>query len=708
MDQPILEMGRNCWRIERAARVTPLIDADAFYHAFCQALERAERSVMLLGWEINTQTALPCTSRGTPDTPLAEVLAQALAQNPKLQIRILMWDFALIYAMERELLAGWRLSWRARRRLTYRVDNRHPFGASHHQKVIVIDDKVAFSGGLDISKCRWDTRAHLGHDPRRTDPAGVHYQPFHDVQIMVDGEAARALGDLARARWERATGQRLKAPRRLTTGDPWPPDYPPWFEDVEVAIARTQAVYGGDAEIREVERLFSDSIARASRWIYFENQYFTSRLIELALTESLQREDGPEIVMVLPRHSLGWMEQHTMDVLRARLLRRLTRADRHGRLRLYHPVVPELGDQCFKVHAKVTIVDDRLARIGSANLSNRSMGLDSECDLAIEARPEQEVLRGRIADLRNDLLAEHLGVETDEVARTLHREGSLIQTVERLRRGERTLAPLDYEVPPDWDREVPEDDIVDPHHPLAPEEVTATMLPQDQRRTGKRRGLGFALLIAGVLALAALWRWTPLADYVDFEAMQAWLSAVQGHPLAPAAVIGAFVVLGVVAVPLTALVAVTVLIFGPFLGFTYALTGSLASASAGYAIGSWGGSDFVRRFAGARIRDLSEKLGQRGILMMITVRVLPVAPFLIINLVAGASHIRFRDYLIGTTIGMVPGLLALAVFIDRIEAAIRDPGLGTLVAAIVVGVLVVAALLLVRRWLGGQPDKQTA
>src|SRR3546814_14781470 len=89
------------------------------------------------------------------------------------------------------------------------LDKMLPVGASHHQKVVVADDAVAFCGGLDLTIKRWDTPEHLPQHPLRRDPAGQDYQPFHDVQMMVDGEAAAALGDLARRRWKRVTRESL-------------------------------------------------------------------------------------------------------------------------------------------------------------------------------------------------------------------------------------------------------------------------------------------------------------------------------------------------------------------------------------------------------------------------------------------------------------------------------------------------------------------
>ena len=138
--------------------------------------------------------------------------------------------------------------------------------------------------------------------------------------------------------------------------------------------------------VQEVSAIALQSIAAARRFIYIENQYLTSAAVGAALARRLAEPDGPEVIAVLPREEHGWLEQSSMGVMRARLLRHLRASDHHGRLRLFYPTIPALDESaCMNVHAKVMIVDDRWARVGSANLSNRSMGLDTECDLVLDA-----------------------------------------------------------------------------------------------------------------------------------------------------------------------------------------------------------------------------------------------------------------------------------------------------------------------------------
>ena len=272
----VFQPGRNVWRIERAARAAVLIDAGAFFGAVREALKQAQRNVFVIGWDLDSRTRLvgeDCeTHDGWPAT-LREFLTRLVEERPELTVHLLAWDYAVLYALEREPFPSLKLGWNTPPRVRFRLDNALPVGASHHQKIIVVDDALAFSGGLDLTIRRWDTCQHQLVDPHRLDPSGQPYRPFHDVQMMVDNDAALALAELARERWERVTGERIPL---APTGSPWPQSTAPDFREAEIAIARTLPEYDGESEVREAELLFHDMVARAERSIYIENQFVTS------------------------------------------------------------------------------------------------------------------------------------------------------------------------------------------------------------------------------------------------------------------------------------------------------------------------------------------------------------------------------------------------------------------------------------------------
>lgn len=461
----ILRPGRNCWRIEAAGRLALVVDAADYFRAVKEAMLAARHSVYLIGWDFDTRIKFEPEDR-TLEGPnkLGPFLRWIDRNRPGVEVHVLKWDLGIVLALGRGTTPIAVLDWMTSERIHFRLDAAHPPGAAHHQKIVVIDDRLAFCGGIDMTADRWDTREHRDRDPRRRRPSGWRYGPWHDAATIVDGDVARALGELARDRWERAGGERLEPPPDC---DPiWPASIRPDLTDVEVAIARTIPEYGDGTPVHEIEALHLDAIAAAERTIYCESQYFACRRVAEAMAKRLREKDGPEIVVVNPKSADGWLEAATMDSARHRLLGLVRQADRQGRFRIYTPVTQD-GAPIY-VHAKVMVVDDRLLRVGSSNLNNRSMGFDSECDLIIEAVPRRNgapALREAIAAMRDDLLAEHLCTTAERVAAKLADTGSLIATIESMRGRGRTLVPYEPDTPGPIEKALAESDLVDPERP---------------------------------------------------------------------------------------------------------------------------------------------------------------------------------------------------------------------------------------------------
>jgi len=690
---PILKEGRNCWRVRKAHRVAFLVDPAAYFDAFARSAARAKESIFIAAWDMDTRIPLfhEKEIEGLPPR-LWEFLNALVRRSKSLHIHILEWDFAVIYALERQLFPVFNLPWQKSNRIHYHRDSEHPVAGSHHQKVAVIDDRIAFVGGLDLTRQRWDTPEHAAEDPRRIDPAGKPYGPFHDVQIAVEGEAAATLGELVRIRWQRATGQTLIPPPQRSE-DPWPSNLPPDLQEVSVAVVRTEPAYKGVKEVREVEALYLDTFASAQRFIYIENQYLSSFSVGRALTASLKKRHGPEIVIVLRVHS-EWLEEATMGAFRARWLAQLRAADAHGRLRVYYPEVPSLDGKGVNVHSKVVIADGTFVRVGSSNLSNRSMSVDTECDIALESSGEKRIEKG-IAGFCHRLLGEHLGVSVREVARAWEEEGSLIRSIDRLRGSKRTLLPFPEEEIP-WTTDLLPESAIDPVEPIDPEKLLEEFVPEDAAGGGTHRQRRFILLLLGLVGLAAAWRWTPLGRWIDWETLVAAGALVRDHGAAPFIVLSAYVVGSLIVFPVTVMIVLTAFTFGPAIGFLYSLCGCLLAAAATYGLGRALGRDMVSRLSGFRVNRLSRRLARHGVITVATVRMIPVAPFTVVNLVAGASHIRLRDFLLGTVLGMAPGIAAVTLFEHQLEAVIRKPGLENFVLLAVLAAAIIGALFVLR------------
>jgi phospholipase D1/2 len=456
------EPGRNCWRVEQAQRAALIVDACDYYRMAMEAMIAAGSRIILIGWDVDTRVHLDNKKHasGAP-AALGPLLSWLSKRRPELEIYILAWDEGLISIPGRGTTMFRMFKWWADKKVTIKWDSTHPLDASHHQKILVIDDAMAFCGGIDITASRWDTREHKDEDPGRKRPfTGRRYEPWHDAIMAVDGDAARALGELGRIRWKAATGECLPVP--VGGSDPWPKELEPSFRDVPVAISRTRGHEGPNSELREIEALFLDLIACAKRFVYVETQYFASRVIAETIARRLREPEGPEFVMVNPKTAEGWLDEEVMGPARYELMHSLAEQDRYGRFRIYTPV-SEGGTDIY-VHAKVMIVDDRFLRVGSANMNNRSMGLDSECDLTIDGSG-REGARLKIADLRTDLMAEHLGVEREEVEKCFGETGSLIGCIERLRGSGRTLVPFAPAKPNKLEKAIAMREFLDPEAP---------------------------------------------------------------------------------------------------------------------------------------------------------------------------------------------------------------------------------------------------
>ena len=171
------------------------------------------------------------------------------------------------------------------------------------------------------------------------------------------------------------------------------------------------------------------------------------------------------------------------------------------------------------------------------------------------------------------------------------------------------------------------------------------------------------------------------------QQMVAWVRAIDGSSLSPLGIVAAYVLGGLLMVPVTLLIGATAIVYPPHPGFLYALSGCLSNALVTYGIGATLGRDIIRRVAGRRLNELSKKLAKRGLLSVAVVRNLPVAPFTMVNVVAGASRIKLRDFLLGTALGMAPGILAITLFTDRLVSAVKEPRWGNIAMAVATGAI---------------------
>lgn len=305
------------WRYAVADRLAVIIDGQDYFAHVHTAMFNARTQIVLIGWDFDTRISLRrgdewANGNAARPTRIGEYLPWLVENHKGLDIRILKWGLSWVQFFKRgrmayDVLRMWMVDG-----ISFRFDSHHPPGCSHHQKIAVFDRQLAVCGGIDLTYDRWDTRDHLEEDPRRENWPGNVHGPWHDITVMMDGPIAGALFDLCDTRWRVAGGKPLD--RSSFAGEsPWPDTLSADFEDVEIGLSRTRAQCGEVTEVSEVEELFLAHFARAKRFIYIENQYFTSRKIAEAIAARLTEANPPEIVIVHPRHADGWLEQQAMD-----------------------------------------------------------------------------------------------------------------------------------------------------------------------------------------------------------------------------------------------------------------------------------------------------------------------------------------------------------------------------------------------------------
>ncbi|MGH7797567.1 MAG: phospholipase D-like domain-containing protein [Candidatus Binatia bacterium] len=434
----ILIPGINCCEISEVGETGLLVDGSDYYRGFCAAAETAERFILLSGWQFDSDARLLRDDDVGGECTLISFLNKLCESKKDLRVYILAWNFSVLYCIDREWLQSWYFKWSADERIQFCFDSRHPFGASHHQKYVVIDGRMAFLGGLDICSGRWDERDHRAVNPRRVNADRTSYPPFHDVQSYHVGAVAEHLTRLFKEQWRAVCDCELDLPASDRNPSVHLKNALP-ISSNRVAISRTQVktTETGNESVREIRRLFRDAVGAAESLVYIENQYFSSQAIYEALVRRMtdRRRARLEIILVLAKEANAFVEQASIGIAQGKIIRHLKQlaAETGHALGIYYPAVPgaDGAEVPVYIHSKLLLVDDGFLSVGSANMNNRSMGLDTELNVSWQARSGEANTLRSIRDVRVDLLAEHSGLAGDR-AFVLARTRGLVSVLDQL------------------------------------------------------------------------------------------------------------------------------------------------------------------------------------------------------------------------------------------------------------------------------------
>jgi uncharacterized membrane protein YdjX (TVP38/TMEM64 family) len=343
------------------------------------------------------------------------------------------------------------------------------------------------------------------------------------------------------------------------------------------------------------------------------------------------------------------------------------------------------------------IVDDELVRIGSANFSRRSMGVDTECDLAVDADGNSQV-RAAIQHIRHRLVGEHLGLTPDEVAQGIERTGSLRAFIDSRQQADHTLVRL--ELPPEEDSAPVEAvrSVADPDEPMAFGPAVAELVPAADATNGLRP-VPFptvpmiVLAIAGASMLsAAIWR-------PELRAIQHVLTVMPRTSSMAWTATAAIAVAGLVFIPLELMAIAAGVFFGLPRGAVVALLGSLVSAAAGYVLGRAIGPGRLSRWMTRRSYRSARQLGAHGVIGVLMLRLASVATSGSIHLLCGAGRVPFATYMTGTLLAFIPAIAALAGLGALLRTTLLEPSISNALLTIGAAILLTALAAVLRTFL---------
>ncbi|MFW5827438.1 MAG: VTT domain-containing protein [Alkalispirochaeta sp.] len=659
----------------RAHELAVFIDSASYFSALYTAIAAAERRILIVGWSLDDRIRL--VRGGADERTLGELLVHRARENPSLRIQLRIWQAPAVFAADQHITAWFEGETRKLANLELvRVPAESAF-AARHEKYVIIDDALAFLGGIDLSHNRWDTADHHGVHPARTNPDGEPYVPYHDVQLMFSGPAVRDLFTVA-------VGDGLISDNWDPPGDSdtarelWPPGVPVDLRDEELLFSVTRSHPdstendGTDSEayLRHIAHLYRDVVRAAEERIYIENQYFSSDEITEALTAHLENPEGPEVIIIVPRELPDALGRVTMGVNTTVQLARLISHDRHRRLGVFHRVSADDTAADIKVHSKTMIVDGELITVGSANISRRSFSLDSELNATI---------RG-VGTVEDRLLAQHTGLDLEEWRSrvTQHRGSRLSAMYERSEEWSGLEDGRD-QIVANAPRHVPKDVLerFDMEQPPPQETVFQRIVRSNPWEIITRTKRVWVTSLVAVMVIGGLF-YAARSDFDIRTVLQSIEEINNQRPL-----LGVFLTIGAFWLTMGAFVTIVVpIVFfsalhGPLLGIIYSTVGIFSGAAIFYGIGlALHNSPWPDRYqAVRRAKGQLERIKPYGLWAVAISRMVPSGPFLVVNLVTGLLGFSPWQFLAGSAVGLLPGIVAFSIFGEVIRNVFTDPGI---------------------------------
>ncbi|MDA3948288.1 MAG: VTT domain-containing protein [Spirochaeta sp.] len=648
----------------------------AYYAALDDIIPRVTRHLLIVGWSFDDRVTLRRDATDSDAHPSAGERSLTLAaNNPDVRVDLCVWDAPSVFPADQHITSTFLRRANELPNFSVRRIPSHSAFSSRHEKYIIVDGALAFVGGMDISHNRWDEPDHRGHHAGRVNPDGQPYPPYHDTQLALTGPIVAELmqtaidDDLVGADARRAAAPAL-----------WPPDLPVLATNTPVMIAHTRDSSGG--ALRQIEQTYVEMIRSAEHTIYIENQYFAGDAVTDAVLQQLEREDGPEVIIIISRELPDTLGRITMGLNSAQHLSILHARDRHDRLGVFNPIAPDDPAGAVKVHSKTMVIDDRYVTLGSANISDRSFHFDAESNATFdtghaETATDASAAAPAATPVTDTLLAAHAGLTQNEWrdSVTAHGGSRLAALTTRARAWSGLIEDTSHRTAPPIPRELLER--FDMDHAPPQESVLTRLVQADPTALLKRLARQWITVLLATIAVAAIVYLAQSDLDVDrvFDTIQ---QIRDSRPLLAA-------VLTVLAYWLSISLFVTIVVpivffatlHGSWWGIVYSTIGVFTGAAIYYALGrALYSNTWLNRFQAVKTaKKHLEKIKPYGTWAVAISRMVPSGPFLVVNLVTGMVGFHPSQFLIGSAIGLFPGIIAFSFFGDIIRSLFTDPSL---------------------------------
>ncbi|MBC77697.1 MAG: hypothetical protein CME64_16955 [Halobacteriovoraceae bacterium] len=640
-----------------------IICANAYFKTIRQHFEQAQESILICGWSFNMDIVM-----GEDGKTLKEVLF-SLPETVK--VKILIWDYPIFYVADRDPFIGLSIALQNKSNIHFERFDFHPLLSSMHSKMVVVDNKDLFVGGIDLDLERRDGEYNKSDDPVRVDKDGEVFKPFRDYAFHFKSQNTKKFSSFFDQLWESQAGQKSFLETNHSEGEG------------NVLFSRTIPKFKGNPQDRSSFKMHKWLIQNAQDYIYIENQYLTSEKIVELLVEVLKKENGPEVVIVVSYGKMPFIEKMSMGALLTDYVNTLLSNDPHNRLKIYTLFTGDDNEREYvKIHSKCIIADDRYLKIGSSNINNRSMEFDYELDALYVGE--------KVVEFKNRIFKTLLGygepidirksiIKTFELAKEKHNK--IVEVKDILHDKSIMVEYKDY-------------------LPLDKREMTFFERAGQMFITKKRFVMmNYKIVIgAAMLCLAVLGALYVNPGQVD-SFVKAFLSTfnVESSLLLMGVFFLSYTALGPIFFPLNAYI----FLCGAYLdlghAFITAIAGALSVASISYWFGAFFGAEIKAESKIEKVKQLKRLLKRNSLLTLVFLRVVPVAPYPLVNMVCGKFRVGFAKYITGTFIGVLPGTTALIFFEKQLIELFQSPSLANIITIAIVVILFLFGMRFVRR-----------